>query len=624
MFDPRFEPPAPAAMSDEQLLDALGGDRPDELGTLQSMQLLERETEIRLQDRANFEAWVQRMLQDDSEQARAALARFAPDVSVPPTLTPASQVSLDDHFAPSDAQLQSLAMAASEESTEAQPTKASAITGLARALIDFATSNDRAKPSSQFWAWFGISGTVIPILIAALFAKLGFSFGQNAAALALGFIGSAVIVSVGSLAGKRGGLPTSVISRAAFGVRGNLLPSVAVLVSKIFWVIAAALASAALLGGSQSYLPRAEHVLISLPGLDIRWAAYYVAVALVLGGLATAWGGRVLATIQKVGGLFGVGVATALVIAELPRVGSARLDLSEGVSNLEVITAAVLIVACMGLAWVSAGSDFARKLPNSALGVNVVGWALIGLAVVPTAVGIVSAAAFADLGLTESANPLARVTAALPGWTLDLIVPGVAVTLVVWIAMGLYSTNLALESFAVRLRPAVGAGAIALLAWGVAGLGFAFWLEGGIWNNLAGLALGLGVPVAAWSGVFIADILLRRIAYHEVSLRRSYGFYGAINWINITIWSLAIVAGYSMVTVAFFGYRLTGFLTIEPAGEFTANLGLVLAGLIGMVGPLCFGLPRIKRQEREVLEIEARRRDLADILDGNKELGFDE
>ena len=51
---------------------------------------------------------------------------------------------------------------------------------------------------------------------------------------------------------------------------------------------------------------------------------------------------------------------------------------------------------------------------------------------------------------------------------------------------------------------------------------------------------------------------------------------------------------------------------------------LQAAGVVGLLGPLLLGIPRIKRQEREVLSIEARRRDLADIFDGNRELGFDQ
>ena len=666
----RYEPPTRAAMTDEALLDALGSDRMDELGTLQSMQLLERETALRQQDQADFDYWVAEMVAENSESARRALSYYAPhaladlppepaaDALDSPVPASANEPSTDSQFIPSPEQLYELdrsfeagpatefelpLMPAAAEpvaapTTESAPASTpeprplvaqrSAIAALlpkvGRRLLDFATSNDRQRPASQFWAWFGIAGTAVPVLVAALLAKLGFSFGQNAAALALGFIGSAVVISVGSLAGKRSGLPTAVISRAAFGVRANLVPILPVLLSKLFWVIAAAVAAAALLGASNAYLPAAEQTVFAVGGLDVAWSAGYVALVLAFAGLATAWGGRVLASLQKLGGLFGVVVATAVLIAEAPHLSGAKLDFGEGVSNLEVLTAAILVVACMGLAWVSSGADFARKLPNSALGVRVVGWALVGLAVVPTTVGIVSAAAFSDLGLAQSVNPVVQLSAALPQWAIELLVPGLISTLVVWIAMALYSANLGMQAIGLKLKPATGAAILAGLAWLVGGLGYPILNDGGIWKNLAGLALAFGVPVAAWAGVFIADVLLRRIAYHEVSLSRSYGFYGAANWMNLGFWLLAVAVGYLMTAVNLFGWRIEGALIVEPAGSLTANLGLFASGVLGLVGPLVTGIPRIKQQEREVLSIEARRRDLADIFDGNRELGFDQ
>lgn len=642
MSSARYEPPARAAMTDEALLDALGSDRMDELGTLQSMQLLERETSLRQQDQADFDYWVAQMVAENSPQARLALSTFAPHAlaELPNSATKAElpveawrEPSTDSQFVPSPEQLLEL-----DKIFEAGPaiefelpvhatdqeSVATRLTGMGRRLLDFATSNDRQQPSSQFWAWFGIAGTAVPVLLAALLSKLGFSFGQSAAALALGFIGSAVIISIGSLAGKRSGLPTAVISRAAFGVRANVLPIIPILLSKVYWIVAAAVAAAVLLGASSDFLPAPEKAALSLGGLTVSWSAGYVALVLVLAGLATAWGGRVLASLQKLGGLFGVAVAAAILIAEAPHLGKAKLDFSEGVSNLEVLTAAILIVACMGLAWVSSGADFARKLPNSALGVRVVGWALVGLAVVPTIVGVVSAAAFSDVGLAKAANPVVQLSVALPQWAIELLVPGLVSTLVVWIAMALYSANLGMQAIGLKLKAATGATALGVLVWLIAGLGYRQLAEGGIWQNLAGLALGFGVPVAAWAGVFVSDVLLRRIAYHEISLSRAYGFYGAANWANLAFWLLAVILGYSMTAADFFGTHIEGALIVEPAGELTANLGLFAAGLIGLLGPLLLGIPRIKRQEREVLSIEARRRDLADIFDGNRELGFDQ
>jgi hypothetical protein len=242
---------------------------------------------------------------------------------------------------------------------------------------------------------------------------------------------------------------------------------------------------------------------------------------------------------------------------------------------------------------------------------------------VPTLVGIASAAAFDGLANIDPANEAQPFLKVLPSWSISLLVPGVALTLIMWISMALYSANLSFQALSLKLSAAQGAGLVALIAIIAAGFGFSWWLAGGVWQNLAGLATFFGVPVAAWSGVFIADVLLRRIAYHEVSLSRSYGFYKANNWINLAGWLLAVCTGSSMVVVKFFGLTLSGLLVVAPAGSLQANLGLFVAGLVGLIFPLAFGRKRIREQEREVLATEARRRDLADIFDGNRELGFD-
>lgn len=654
----RYEPPAKAALSDEDLLDALSHNGQGDQASLHAIEVLERETMLRNQDKLDFDYWVAEMQAEGSEAARTALARFAPDVvvqtpvvapeqtvevapvieSVPfveptPLVFPAqaAEPSVDVQFAPSADELRRLdeilVDAEPKTSFELPVTKAgesadARVRRLTRAVLDFLSSNDRAKPASQFWAWFGISGSVVPVLLAALLAQLGFSFGQSAAAMFLGFVGSAAIISVGSLAGKRSGLPTSIISRAAFGVRGNILVAIPLIVSRVFWVVAA-LVCAAVLSNWFTELPAPETSLVNVGGYGLPWATAYVVALVIVAGIATAFGGRVLASVQKFGGLLGVITAMGLVIAEFPRIAKAQLSFYEGVSTLEMITAAILIVAVVGLAWVSAGSDFARKLPVNALGVRVVGWALLGLAVVPTLVGIASAAAFDGLKADGSTQAGAFLTV-LPNWSVSLLVPGVALTLVMWVSMALYSANLSFQALGLKLTAAQGAAIVAVLAIGAAGLGFGLWQIGGVWQNLAGLATFFGVPVAAWSGVFIADVLLRRIAYHEVSLSRSYGFYKANNWFNMLGWVLAVAVGSSMVAVKFFGLNLTGWFVIAPAGSMQANLGLLVAGVIGFAFPMLFGRKRIREQEREVLATESRRRDLADIFDGNRELGFDE
>jgi hypothetical protein len=151
----------------------------------------------------------------------------------------------------------------------------------------------------------------------------------------------------------------------------------------------------------------------------------------------------------------------------------------------------------------------------------------------------------------------------------------------------------------------------------LATFGLSYLGASGFWFNLQGYALFLAVPVAAWSGIFVSDVLIRRIAYHEVSLSRSYGFYKALNLTNALGWLFAVVLGWGLLKSELVEFQWLGFLAdFSSNAEFWAqsNLGVVITFAVGLLLPVAMGIPRIKRQEREVLAIEARRNDLKDVF----------
>jgi hypothetical protein len=139
----------------------------------------------------------------------------------------------------------------------------------------------------------------------------------------------------------------------------------------------------------------------------------------------------------------------------------------------------------------------------------------------------------------------------------------------------------------------------------------------GLWTNVLGYLPAVGVPVVAWLGVVGADTALRRTDFHEVSLLRSYGFYGAFNWGNLTGWLFATVAGWGMISSNLIEFQWVGYLA-KPLGladaALSANLGIWIALIIGLITPFVTSIPRIRQQEREVSAIEARRSELLNVL----------
>ena len=61
----------------------------------------------------------------------------------------------------------------------------------------------------------------------------------------------------------------------------------------------------------------------------------------------------------------------------------------------------------------------------------------------------------------------------------------------------------------------------------------------------------LGVPLAAWAGIMMADITLRRRPYDEASLFDASGRYGFVNWIALSLMALCCFVGWGLVVNGF-------------------------------------------------------------------------
>ena len=106
-------------------------------------------------------------------------------------------------------------------------------------------------PRSLFWPWFASNISVLGVSYGAFTLGFGVSFWQAAIAGVVGIVISFALCGVIALAGKRGSAPTMVLSRAAFGVRGNRLPAALSWLLTVGWetvlVILATLATATVL-----------------------------------------------------------------------------------------------------------------------------------------------------------------------------------------------------------------------------------------------------------------------------------------------------------------------------------------------------------------------------------------
>ncbi|WP_211299665.1 cytosine permease, partial [Amycolatopsis lexingtonensis] len=83
----------------------------------------------------------------------------------------------------------------------------------------------RGRPRQLFWPWFGANVSVLGLSYGSFTLGFGISFWQALVAGVVGILFSFLLCGFIAIAGKRGSAPTMLLSRAAFGVRGNRLPS---------------------------------------------------------------------------------------------------------------------------------------------------------------------------------------------------------------------------------------------------------------------------------------------------------------------------------------------------------------------------------------------------------------
>jgi purine-cytosine permease-like protein len=119
-----------------------------------------------------------------------------------------------------------------------------------------------------------------------------------------------------------------------------------------------------------------------------------------------------------------------------------------------------------------------------------------------------------------------------------------------------------------------------------------------------GFLITLGVPIAAWCGVMLADIALRRRDYSEPDLYNPAGRYGDIRWFPVLVVIVSTVIGWGLVTnssagwLSWQGYFLGPFGLGGKSGAWAfANLGVLVALVLGFVATWLGSRSAVRAQE---------------------------
>ena len=457
-------------------------------------------------------------------------------------------------------------------------------------------SERRGKPSDLFWPWAGANVSLLALSYGAFFLGFGISFWQATIAAVIGTVGSFALVGVSSLAGKRSSAPTMTLSRAAFGVKGNLLPGLLSYLVFVGW----------------------ETVLVSLATLATgtvleRATSLDRNIALVLGFLIAAsltiFGGvlghAVIMKLQRwITGITVVATVTYIVLT-LDEVNWDSVFAIKTGSTAGLIGAIIFAITGIGLGWVNSAADYSRYLPRSVSSRAVFGWTVLGAAIVPITLVIYGSAlsgSSKELSDAIAMDPIGALTQLLPTWFLIPFALVAILGLVGGAILDLYSSGLTLISIGVKVKRPVAAaidGTIMLF-----GTIYIVWFATDFFAPFQGFLITLGVPVAVWSAIFVADVVLRKRDYVEADLFSETGRYGRVNPIAIALVAIGSIVGWGFVTNTFAGWlNWQGYFMGAIGGKegqwAYANVGVIFALLIGFFGYLLLGRARIKAQERD-------------------------
>jgi purine-cytosine permease-like protein len=274
-------------------------------------------------------------------------------------------------------------------------------------------------------------------------------------------------------------------------------------------------------------------------------------------------------------------------------------------STAAFIGALVLAMTGYGFGWVNAAADYSRYLPRHTSTRGVVGWTTFGGALAPVLLlvgGLLLAGSDPKLSAAIEADPIGALGTILPTWFLVPFIVVVLLGLIGGALLDIYSSGLSLLAAGLRVpRPVAASIDGTLMVIGTVAVVF---FAGDFFFQFQGFLITLGVPIAAWCGIFLGDLAMRRRDYAERDLFDPRGRYGRVAPVPLLLLVVGTVLGWGLVTntyagwLSWQGYLLGPFGLGGRDGAWAfANLGVLAAFAVGLLGTLALRRSVVRAQE---------------------------
>lgn len=478
-------------------------------------------------------------------------------------------------------------------SNEAKSTS-QAFTVESQGVDTIAESERKGKPSSLFWPWLAANISVLAMSYGAWALGFGISFWQAAAVTTIGVVFSFLLVGIISIAGKRGNAPGMVLTRATFGVKGAKVPAALSWIATLGWEISLTCTAVLAMSSAIERLGWGS-------GTAPKIISTLVVVAIVV--VAGIYGYDLIMRLQQF-----ITVVTAIVTVGFFIICWKDIDFSAIASAHSGSLPAMLgccffVMTGFGLGWVNIAADYSRYLPRKSSNAGIVWWTTFGgsiACVILIVYGLLLAVSNPTVAKDVGNDPIGAIASLLPTWYL---IPYTIVALLGLIAgaiMDNYSNGLDLLSFGVKLPRSVAAAITAALT--VLGVVYVIFFSSTFIGPFRGFLTTLGVPMATWAGMFVADVILRHKDYDTDDLYRENGRYGSWNVTALAILAIGTALGWGLVVNSAASWlNWQGYFLWAVGGKNGtwggSNLGVIVALIVGFLGTLLFQHGDIRRQE---------------------------
>lgn len=405
----------------------------------------------------------------------------------------------------------------------------------------------RGNPLQLFWAWFAANISILGLPLGISLIQGGLNLWQAVIAATVGAFGSFALVGVISIAGRRGHAPSLTLSRSIFGVRGNIGPTLVSLLSRLGWETVNTSTAAFALVALSGVLFGTSQYAKDVPVIVLISIAIFVACTVAVSGLGHA----TLMVIQKwatwiFGGL-NIVVATYLI----SHIDWAAVTSTPAGSTAALIAGIGTIAGGTGIGWANAGADMSRYQRDSVRGVHLVLSAAAGAGI--PLVLLISLGAMLGSGdpkLAEAANgPVAALTEAMPSWMAIVYLVTAFGGLLVCNHMSVYSAGLTTLTLGIRIKR-IYAVVVDVVVTTLGSIYFML-IADNFYTPFISFIILLAVPITAWVGVFLCDMLKRHDYGGDDLLDLSPGsrfwYSGGFEWRAFGVWAVAIVVGYLFV-----------------------------------------------------------------------------